>query len=106
MQTSPISTAVSSAQTLGAAQGREVTSDFEMFLRMMTTQMTNQDPLDPVDSADYAVQLATFSSVEQQVLTNDLLRLVSGQLGMSSMAQLAGWVGQDARAAVPGRSPP
>ena len=40
---------------------------------MLTVQMENQDPLNPVDSADYAVQLATFSSVEQQLRTNDLL---------------------------------
>ena len=44
-----------------------LSSDFETFLRMLTTQLQNQDPLNPVDSADFAVQLATFSSVEQQV---------------------------------------
>lgn len=37
-----------------------VSSDFDTFLKMMTTQVQNQDPLDPVDSAYYAVQLATF----------------------------------------------
>jgi len=40
-----------------------VSSDFDTFLKMMTTQVQNQDPLNPVDSSDYAVQLATFSSV-------------------------------------------
>ena len=45
-----------------------LSSDFETFLKMLTTQMQNQDPLNPVDSTDYATQLATFSSVEQQVL--------------------------------------
>ncbi|MFV2001871.1 MAG: flagellar hook capping FlgD N-terminal domain-containing protein, partial [Paracoccaceae bacterium] len=50
-----------------------VNSDFETFLKLLTTQLKNQDPLKPVDSSDFAVQLATFSSVEQQVKTNDLL---------------------------------
>lgn len=54
-----------------------LTSDFDTFLRMLTVQMQNQDPLDPVDSADYAVQLATFSGVEQQVRTNELLTELS-----------------------------
>jgi hypothetical protein len=54
-------------------------SDFETFLKMLTTQMKNQDPLNPVESSEYAVQLATFSSVEQQVLTNDLLTRLIGQ---------------------------
>lgn len=74
-----------------------VTSDFETFLRMLTVQMENQDPLNPVDSADYAVQLATFSGVEQQVQTNDLLRDLATQMGSSSMAQMAAWVGREAR---------
>ena len=46
-----------------------ISSDFETFLRMLTVQLENQDPLDPTDSADYAMQLATFSGVEQQVLS-------------------------------------
>jgi len=59
------------AQTAAPTTTRtEISSDFETFLRMLTVQMQNQDPLNPVDSSDYAVQLATFSSVEQQVQTN------------------------------------
>ena len=76
-------------------------SDYDTFLLMLTTQMQNQDPLDPVDSSDFAVQLATFAGVEQQTLTNDLLETLNTQFGMMSMAQLASWVGQQARAAVP-----
>jgi flagellar basal-body rod modification protein FlgD len=72
-----------------------LSSDFETFLKMLTTQLKNQDPMNPVDSADYAVQLATFSSVEQQVLTNDLLRDLATQMGASGMAQLSGWVGME-----------
>jgi len=78
-----------------------ISSDFETFLLMLTTQMENQDPLNPIDSSDYAVQLATFSSVEQQVQTNDLLKGLSEQMGLMGMAQLAGWVGMEARAAAP-----
>ncbi len=78
-----------------------ITSDFETFLKMLTTQLQNQDPLNPIDSADYAVQLATFSGVEQAVKTNQLLEELQGQFGILGMAQLAGWVGQEARSAGP-----
>lgn len=78
-----------------------VSSDFETFLVMLTTQMENQDPLNPIESSDFAVQLATFSSVEQQVQTNDLLKGLTEQMGLMGMAQLAGWVGMEARAAAP-----
>jgi flagellar basal-body rod modification protein FlgD len=72
-------------------------SDFNTFLRMLTTQMQNQDPLNPLESTDFAVQLATFSGVEQQVQTNQLLAGLAGQFSLMGMAQLSGWVGQDAR---------
>ena len=81
-----------------ATDSREISSDFETFLRMLTVKMENQDPLNPVDSSDYAVQLATFSGVEQQVQTNDLLRSLATQLVSGGMAQMAAWVGKEARA--------
>jgi flagellar basal-body rod modification protein FlgD len=78
--------------------GSMISSDFETFLKMLTVQMENQDPLNPIESSDFAVQLATFSGVEQQVQTNDLLQAMSAQLGAMNMSDLAGWVGMEARA--------
>ncbi len=84
-----------------APKGRAISSDFETFLKMLTTQLQNQDPLKPIESADYAVQLATFSGVEQQVKTNDLLKSLVSQLGGSGLDRMAGWVGKEARIAAP-----
>jgi flagellar basal-body rod modification protein FlgD len=92
-------TGATTTSTSSSPEG--LTSDFTTFLRMLTAQMQNQDPLDPIDSADYAVQLATFSGVEQQVKTNDLLSSISGQLTLSGLSDMAGWVGRQVRAAVP-----
>ncbi len=78
-----------------------ISSDFETFLKMLTAQMENQDPLNPIDSADYAVQLATFSGVEQQVRTNDLLAAMGTQMQVGGLSSLAGWVGMEARAKGP-----
>ncbi len=80
-----------------AGQGRGVTSDFDTFLKMLTTQMQNQDPLNPMESTDFAVQLATFSGVEQQTRTNQLLEGLEARFTLLGMAQLAAWVGQQAR---------
>lgn len=79
----------------------KISSDFETFLKMLTVQMTNQDPLNPIESSDYAVQLATFSSVEQQVQTNDLLRALGTQFGVMGLSQISGWVGMEARSDAP-----
>ena len=85
----------------GGQAGAALSSDFETFLVMLTAQLKNQDPLNPIESADFAVQLATFSSVEQQVKTNDLLTNLGNQFGSFSVAQLSGWIGLDARAHAP-----
>ena len=100
--TSPVQTTSSSSgtsATSAATSGDSViNSDFDTFLKMLTTQLQNQDPLDPVDNSEFAVQLATFSGVEQQAKTNDLLETLSTQIGVMGMSELAGWVGKEARA--------
>ena len=94
-------TAFASSASSEEPSSQVITSDFETFLLMLTTQLENQDPLNPIESQDFAVQLATFSGVEQQVLTNDLLENLTGALGASDLAQLAGWVGMEARVNAP-----
>lgn len=84
------------------SDNRLLASDFETFLRLLTTQLKNQDPLNPIDSASFAQQLATFSSVEQQIQTNRLLTGLSAMLARSSATDLAGWVGMKVRAPVDG----
>ena len=78
-----------------AAPARQDGSDFETFLKMLTAQMRNQDPLNPVENTDFAVQLATFSTVEQAVRTNDLLERLLGQ-GGGALGDPAGWLGLEA----------
>ena len=92
----------SSAQTAPELdEAMALSSDFETFLPMLTTQMENQDPLNPIESQDFAVQLATFSGVEQQVRTNELLEGLATGFGLAGMSQLAGWVGMEARVDAP-----
>jgi len=75
-------------------------SNFETFLNLLTTQLKNQDPLSPVDSNQFTAQLTQMAGVEQQLLTNDLLKsLVSGQSGGAGLASAATYIGKDATAA-------
>lgn len=94
--------ATTSSPAASTAQKRSViNSDFDTFLKMLTTQMKYQDPLNPIESSEYAVQLATFSGVEQQTQTNELLRDLGTQFSLLGMSELAGWVGREARVAGP-----
>ncbi len=86
-----------SARTPETAQASALSSDFETFLLMLTAQARNQDPLEPLDSSEYASQLAQFSMVEQQVQTNDLLSSLTAALGSMGLDELSSWVGMDVR---------
>ncbi|MEX5727896.1 flagellar basal-body rod modification protein FlgD [Rhodovulum iodosum] len=95
MATAPAATPAGSALTA------TIPSDFETFLRMLTAQIRNQDPLDPMKSTEFAVQLATFSGVEQQLRTNSLLETMAGGMGLSALAAYGDWVGREVRSAAP-----
>lgn len=75
-----MTTEVSAAQSVGTAPSApsaitasQTTEEFSQFLELLVAQVENQDPLEPLDSTAFVEQLATFSSLEQQVQTNDLL---------------------------------
>lgn len=71
--------------------------DFETFLKMLTAQIQAQDPLNPMEGSDFAVQLATFSGVEQQVQTNDLLEQLVGAGSGQSISDYSDWIGKQVR---------
>ena len=48
----------------GGAAGAELNANFDMFLKLLTTQMQNQDPLDPMETSEYTQQLTQYSQVE------------------------------------------
>lgn len=101
MDVSSITTAATGTSATSTTAKSKISSDFDTFLRMLTVQMQNQDPLNPIDSADYAVQLATFSGVEQQVRTNQLLADLQGKFQQMGIAEMASWIGKEARSDAP-----
>lgn len=101
MDIASVNTATATSSSSSSGQAASITSDFTTFLKMLTVQMQNQDPLNPIDSSDYAVQLATFSGVEQQVQTNQLLAEMSARFAQLGMSEMAGWIGQEARSNAP-----
>jgi flagellar basal-body rod modification protein FlgD len=80
------------APTESASQTAQ--ADFETFIKLLTTQMRHQDPLEPLDSTEFVAQLATFSSVEQQIATNQKLDTLASALSVSDHATAAQWLGQ------------
>ena len=95
-------TAISSLTTglQGAAGGNEagaeLTANFDMFLKLLTTQMQNQDPLDPMETSEYTQQLTQYSQVEQSIQQTAALKDILSALSTQDLAQSANFLGQRA----------
>jgi flagellar basal-body rod modification protein FlgD len=63
----------SSANTTASSSATKATVNYNQFLQLLISEMQNQDPTNPMDPTQTVSQLATFSSVEQQVQTNKTL---------------------------------
>jgi flagellar basal-body rod modification protein FlgD len=71
-----------------------IAGNFQTFLTLLTTQLQNQNPLDPLDTNQFTSQLVQFAQVEQQLKSNDQLStLVSLQQTAQNTAALE-FVGQ------------
>jgi len=72
MAISSTSSALSSATGTSSTK-TSIANNFDQFLQLLTTQLKNQSPLDPLDTNQFTQQLVQFASVEQQIKTNDNL---------------------------------
>lgn len=95
MQTSPILTANNNTSVPAEKTKQNGANDFETFLTLLTAQMRNQDPLKPMDSTAFVAQLASFSSVEQQIETNAKLDEILDAFSGSPTTQLTEWIGKE-----------
>jgi flagellar basal-body rod modification protein FlgD len=70
----------SSATSTTGTDNTTIAGNFQTFLQLLTTQLQNQNPLDPLDTNQFTAQLVQFAQVEQQLKSNDeLSTLVSLQ---------------------------
>ncbi len=92
--------AVAAATANGAAgaDAKKLAEDFDDFLTLLTTQLQNQDPLDPMDSGEFTNQLVAFTGVEQQIQTNQNLELLANLTRLQNLASSGSYLGNDALA--------
>jgi flagellar basal-body rod modification protein FlgD len=78
--TSSTSSASSTAQAANSTASQQLAGNFDTFLQLLTTQLQNQNPLDPLDTNQFTQQLVEFAGVEQQINMNtNLQTLISMQ---------------------------
>lgn len=74
---------------------KQLTSDYTFFLKMLTTQLQNQDPTEPMDVSQMTQQIATYTGVEQAVQTNKLLEsMIAGQK-QSQLGTAVSYIGRE-----------
>jgi flagellar basal-body rod modification protein FlgD len=90
-QAPPVSSNNGSASQQIANAAGSLASDQTTFLKLLTTQLKNQDPLSPMDTNAFTQQLVAMTGVQQQILSNQLLQqMVSQQGGLGNSVGLIG----------------
>jgi flagellar basal-body rod modification protein FlgD len=95
----PISTTSATSSALGSASGTSsaktsIANNFDQFLQLLTTQLKNQSPLDPLDTNQFTQQLVQFASVEQQLKTNDTLTALLSLSKATTTSNALSYVGK------------
>lgn len=72
--------------------------NFETFLTLLTAQLKNQDPLEPMDSGEFTSQLVQFTSVEQSIATNQHLENLVSLTAASSANAAVSYLGKEVTA--------
>ncbi|WGS21769.1 MULTISPECIES: flagellar hook capping FlgD N-terminal domain-containing protein [unclassified Bradyrhizobium] len=67
-------TGSSSGSNSASTTTKGIADNFQTFLTLLTTQLQNQNPLDPLDTNQFTQQLVQFAGVEQQLKSNDQLK--------------------------------
>jgi flagellar basal-body rod modification protein FlgD len=86
----------STAAGANALASQQIAGNFQSFLTLLTTQLQNQNPLDPLDTNQFTQQLVEFAGVQQQINTNDSLATLVSLQQTAQSTQALGFVGKTA----------
>ncbi|MCU4181073.1 flagellar hook assembly protein FlgD [Bosea sp. BH3] len=70
-----------------------IANNFDQFLTLLTTQLKNQSPLDPMDTNQFTAQLVQFAGVEQQLKTNETLASLLSLNAAGTATNAVGFIG-------------
>lgn len=72
-----------------------IAGDFDTFLKILTTQLQNQNPLEPLDTNQFTEQLVQFSSVEQEIKANKNLENLISLAGANVFTGVVSYIGKE-----------
>ncbi|MCA3753536.1 MAG: flagellar hook assembly protein FlgD [Phenylobacterium sp.] len=70
----------------------QLATSYDTFMKLLTAQIKNQDPLAPMDGNQFTQQLVQMTGVQQQLYSNDLLKqlVTNSGTGMSEAVSVIG----------------
>ena len=71
----------------------QLNEDLNRFLKLLITQLENQDPLEPMDATEFTSQLVQFAGVEQQINANANLEKLLKLQQTSQISSMVGFIG-------------
>ena len=86
----------SNSNGTNALASQQIAGNFQTFLQLLTTQLQNQNPLDPLDTNQFTQQLVEFAGVEQQLNTNSSLQTLVSLQQTAQSTQALQFVGKTA----------
>jgi flagellar basal-body rod modification protein FlgD len=96
MTTVASSTSSASATTASLTGSRTtMAQNFDTFLQLLTTQLRNQSPLDPLDTNQFTAQLVQFAQVEQSMKSNDMLQSLLTLQRTAQIGSAVNYIGTD-----------
>jgi len=96
LPTTPEAATISETASNTAAQA--LNENFDLFLALLTTQLQNQNPLDPMDTSEMTSQIVQFTSVEQTIATNSNLETLIALNRSQSSESSVGYIGKEVEA--------
>jgi flagellar basal-body rod modification protein FlgD len=92
--TAPSSGSTGKASDVGI-NTQTIAGNFQTFLTLLTTQLQNQDPTNPLDTNQFTQQLVEFAQVEQQLKANDQLATLVSLQQTAQATQALSFVGDN-----------
>jgi flagellar basal-body rod modification protein FlgD len=89
----PTATPASATSAAKATDKNSLASNFQSFLLLLTTQLQNQNPLEPLDTNQFTQQLVQFAQVEQQLKSNQQLETLVALQKSAQTTQALGFAG-------------
>jgi flagellar basal-body rod modification protein FlgD len=93
MSTSAVTNTSSTSGGTSAAR-QALGSDLQNFLKLLTTQLQNQDPTAPIDTNQMTQQIAMLSQVEQQINTNQNLEQLISMYTSAQVGTAVSYIGK------------